>query len=449
MSRSGERRWCLGLSLGDGIWSVALRDRQLDRAGILGRRSTQGPCFVHPWVGSRSAWAEVLAIAPDDLPWPPGESPARLPKQVLDAGLPYRMAGSAIGQPLVQWAGRSLVLPNLLSVLAHSLTSLLDPDEVWVTATGTVVPPQVLQSLSDVVVGYPTPCSEALRFNTREAVLAAGLVADASRVTNAAEGLAAAIGWDGADGWGCCWVIDQQGDWTQVTLIDRDFGRRVGALHGVTANGIGGADWLDRLNGALNHLCCQSGVAPQKVERILLRGDLVHQPRSAALATKLTDYLRQKCPSAIVQWEPASHGLGRLALGLTQMLDQPPWDGPQPYDNYFLFASLLRQLSVEPQSLDRILETLEHQGIHGRACRRQVQQLLAGQLPPGLLPDPQQAPTSQDHPDYQALAARSPFQVVASGWYALDATAGTLWRRYLGLVWGRSSGSLLEPIGSG
>ncbi|HEY9688561.1 MAG TPA: hypothetical protein V6D46_01100, partial [Coleofasciculaceae cyanobacterium] len=133
---------------------------------------------------------------------------------------------------------------------------------------------------------------------------------------------------------------------------------------------------------------------------------------------------------------------------LTLMLDRPPWDGPQPYDDYFLFASLLRQLSVEPQPLDRILEALEHDGIHGRACRRQVQQLLAGHIPPGLLPNPAQTPASQDHPDYQALAARSPFQVLASGCYALDATAGTLWRRYLGLVWGRSSGSLLEPIGS-
>lgn len=444
MSRSGEQRWCLGLSLGDGTWSVALRDRRLNRAGILGRRSARGVSFVHPWVDGPKAWAEVLEIDPDGS----DHHPPRLPKRVLDAGLPYRMAGAAIGYPLVQWHGRSIVLPNLLSVLAHSLTSLLDPDRVWVTATGSVVPSGVLQSLSDVVVGYPTPCSEAFRFNNREVVLAAGLVASAGQVTNGAEGLAAAIGWDGVEGWGCCWVIDQQGDWTQVTLIDRDFGRRMGALHGIPDNPMGEAGWLDRLNSALNHLCCQSGAAPQKVERILVRGDVAHLSRSSELAQTLADYLRQKCPSAIVHWEPPSHTLGRLAMGLTLLLDRPPWDGTQPYDDYFLFASLLRQLSSEPQPLDRILEALEHDGIHGRACRRQVQQLLAGHIPPGLLPNPAQTPASQDHPDYQALAARSPFQVLASGWYALDATAGTLWRRYLGLVWGRSSGSLLEPIGS-
>lgn len=449
MSRSTDGRWCLGLSLGDGLWAVALRDRQSDRVGLLGQVQASGATFVQPW-------SSLDGQSPES-----GGS-----RLLLDAGLPYRNPQTGQAHPLVTWAGELRPLPQLLEMLAESLARLRDPAIAWVTATGKPVPSQVLRSVEDVVVGYPVPSGEAFRFNSRELVLKAGLVTHGQRVMTVAEGLGAALGWDGLQGWGCCWVIDlalpgplplppsptpaplTQAHLTQITLLDRDFGRQLGQTHGLTGPWHGWPQWIETLNSALNHLVAQSGIAPQKVERILLRGAIAQAPRSSDPTGALQDYLRQKCPSATLHWEPSSQPLGRLAMGLSRMVDCPPWDEAKPYDDYFLFAALLRHLTPEPQPLDRLLEALAQDGIHGRTCRRSIQQLLAGEIPPGLLPHPCWAPNSLADPDYQALAAQSPFQCLASGWYALDASAGTRWRRYLGLVWGRSSTAALEPIGA-
>lgn len=443
MNRSSAERWCLGLSLGAGTWSVALRDRQFDRVGLLGLQSDEG-----------------LQLA---LPWDWESTGAPLPKTLFGAGLAYRPPGATTAQPVVQWdAGRrSAPLPALIEALGRSLARLRDPHLSWVTATGKPVPPTVLRSLSEVVVAYPVPSCEAWRSNLREAVLAAGLVAHGSQVSSVAEGLAAAIAWDGPRNWGCCGTLDGREGWLQLTLIDRDFGRQLAALHGIEMPDGDPAtqlDSLDRLNAAVNHLCSQSGIAPQKIERLLIRGTIAAGPQPAAdraaqtaaidRSGDLANYLRQKCPSAIVTWEPpppAPIALGRVAIGATQMPEQPPWDSTQPYDDYFLFAALLRHLSLEPQPLDQLLERLEQDGIHARACRRSIQQLLGGAIPAGLLPDPALAPGSATDPAYQALVAGSPFLRLATGWYALEATAGTHWRRYLGLVWGRSLARDLEP----
>ncbi len=446
MNRSSVERWCLGLSLGAGTWSVALRDRQFDRVGLLGLRSPEGPQLALPW-----DW---------DAPG------ASLPKALLGAGLAYRPPGTTTAQPVVQWDGgrRSAPLPALIETLGRSLARLRDPQLPWVTATGKPVPPVVLRSLSEVVVAYPVPSCEAWRSNLREAVLAAGLVARPSQVSSVAEGLAAAIAWDGPHNWGCCGTIDGQAGWLQLALIDRDFGRQLAALHGLdqsashSATPFAASDSLEQLNAAFNHLCSQSGIAPQKIERLLVRGAIAtDQPPVQDHATPaaspdrtspLANYLRQKCPNAIITWEPpppAPIALGRAAIGATHMPEQPPWDSTQPYDHYFLFAALLRHLGPEPQSLEHLLERLEQDGIHARACRRSIQQLLSGPIPAGLLPDPTLAPGSAADPAYQVLASGSPFQRLATGWYALEATAGTHWRRYLGLVWGRSLARDLEP----
>ncbi|TAD79729.1 MAG: hypothetical protein EA001_03025 [Oscillatoriales cyanobacterium] len=435
-------RWCLGLSLGAGTWSVALRDRQFDRVGLLGLRSPEGPQLALPW------------------DW---ESPSTpLPKALFGAGLAYRPPGTTTAQPVVQWDGgrRSAPLPVLIETLGRSLARLRDPHLPWVTATGKPVPPVVLRSLSEVVVAYPVPSCEAWRSNLREAVLAAGLVARASQVSSVAEGLAAAIAWDGPRNWGCCGLLDQQGEILQLTLIDRDFGRQVAALHGLAAHNpvspLDAIDPLDALNGAFNHLCSQSGIAPQKIERLLVRGAIAassdlaqdHAPAAPDPISGLAQYLRQKCPNAIMTWEPpppAPIALGRVAIGATHIPEQPPWDSAQPYDHYFLFAALLRHLGPEPQSLEQLLDRLEQDGIHARACRRSIQQLLEGTIPAGLLPDPTFAPGSATDPVYQALAAGAPFLRLTTGWYALEATAGTHWRRYLGRVWGRSFARDLEP----
>lgn len=437
MNRSSAERWCLGLSLGAGTWSVALRDRQFDRVGLLGLRSPAGTQLALPW-----DWDA------------PGTS---LPKALFGAGLAYRPPGAAQPQPVVQWESgqRSAPLPALIATLGRSLARLRDPHLPWVTATGKPVPPLVLRSLSDVVVAYPVPSCEAWRSNLREAVLAAGLVARASQVSSVAEGLAATIAWDGPDNWGCCGTIDQQAGGLQLTLVDRDFGRQVAALHGLEqpasspASPLNPSDHLDHLNAAFNHLCSQSGIAPQKIERLLVRGSIAAAPNSSLdHISPLANYLRQKCPNAIVTWEPpppAPIALGRVAIGATHMPEQPPWDSTQPYDDYFLFAALLRHLDPEPQSLEQLLERLEQDGIHARACRRSIQSLLGGAVPAGLLPDPALAPSAATEPAYQVLAAGSPFLRLATGWYALEATAGTHWRRYLGLVWGRSLARDLEP----
>ena len=119
MSRSTDGRWCLGLSLGDGLWAVALRDRQSDRVGLLGQVQASGATFVQPW-------SSLDGQSPES-----GGS-----RLLLDAGLPYRNPQTGQAHPLVTWAGELRPLPQLLETLAESLARLRDPAIAWVTATG-------------------------------------------------------------------------------------------------------------------------------------------------------------------------------------------------------------------------------------------------------------------------------------------------------------------------
>lgn len=149
--------------------------------------------------------------------------------------------------------------------------------------------------------------------------------------------------------------------------------------------------YIQRINGHLNRLLSEVGMASQAVHQVICTGGSASLP-------KMARWLRQKFPNATIVQDtyhsdrPPS--CSRVAYGLVNLARYPQVLDltRHQYSDMFLLMELLRTCPDQPMPLSGILHLLKEQGLNVDACEPHLMALLEGRLPPGLLPTATQSP---------------------------------------------------------
>ncbi|MBD2411354.1 hypothetical protein FACHB389_26495 [Nostoc calcicola FACHB-389] len=207
--------------------------------------------------------------------------------------------------------------------------------------------------------------------------------------------------------------------------------------------------FVRRLNRELNKLLVARGIPTEAINQAILTGGV------ACIGT-VNRWLRQKLPSAkIIQdlylGENGAPNCSRVAYGLAmlplhpQILDIPR----QQYTDYFLFTELLRLLPDRPLAFGEVIQLFEGRGINTRSCQQRLLAFLEGELPSGLIPSVIDSTwltqTSQENPDYQAIATAPLFEKQGSLTYRPNSQQLLSLRRYLDAIKASNQQSLEEP----
>jgi hypothetical protein len=128
-----------------------------------------------------------------------------------------------------------------------------------------------------------------------------------------------------------------------------------------------------------------------------------------------------------------------------QILDIPR----QQYTDYFLFTELLRLLPDRPFSFGEVIQLFEGCGINTRTCQQRLLAFLEGELPSGLIPSVTDSTwltqSSQENPDYQAIATAPLFEKQGSLTYRPNSQQLLSLRHYLDAIKASNQQSLEEP----
>ncbi|MEH2282725.1 MAG: hypothetical protein V7K90_15580 [Nostoc sp.] len=207
--------------------------------------------------------------------------------------------------------------------------------------------------------------------------------------------------------------------------------------------------FVRRLNRELNKLLVARGIPTEAINQAILTGGV------ACIGT-VNRWLRQKLPSTkIIQdlylGENGAPNCSRVAYGLAmlplhpQILDIPR----QQYTDYFLFTELLRLLPDRPLSFGEVIQLFEGRGINTRTCQQRLLAFLSGELPSGLIPSVTESTwltqSSQENPDYQAIATAPLFEKQGSLTYRPNSQQLLSLRRYLDAIKASNQQSLEEP----
>ncbi|MBN3938866.1 hypothetical protein [Nostoc sp. NMS9] len=207
--------------------------------------------------------------------------------------------------------------------------------------------------------------------------------------------------------------------------------------------------FVRRLNRELNKLLVACGIPTEAINQAILTGGV-------ACVGTVNRWLRQKLPSTkIIQdlylGENGAPNCSRVAYGLAmlplhpQILDIPR----QQYTDYFLFTELLRLLPDRPLSFGEVIQLFEGRGINTRTCQQRLLAFLSGELPSGLIPSVIESTwltqSSQENPDYQAIATAPLFEKQGSLTYRPNSQQLLSLRRYLDAIKASNQQSLEEP----
>ncbi|WP_445629976.1 hypothetical protein [Nostoc sp. DSM 114167] len=207
--------------------------------------------------------------------------------------------------------------------------------------------------------------------------------------------------------------------------------------------------FVRRLNRELNKLLVARGIPTEAINQAILTGGV-------ACIGIVNRWLRQKLPSTkIIQdlylGENGAPNCSRVAYGLAmlplhpQILDIPR----QQYTDYFLFTELLRLLPDRPLSFGEVIQLFEGRGINTRICQQRLLAFLEGELPSGLIPSVTEltwlTQSSQENPDYQAIATAPLFEKQGSLTYRPNSQQLLSLRRYLDAIKASNQQSLEEP----
>lgn len=207
--------------------------------------------------------------------------------------------------------------------------------------------------------------------------------------------------------------------------------------------------FVRRLNRELNKLLVARGIPTEEITQAILTGGV------ASIAT-INRWLKQKLPNAkIIQdaylGENGAPSCSRVAYGLAmlplhpQVLDIPR----QQYTDYFLFTELLRLLPDRPLSFSEVIHLFEGRGVNTRTCQQRLLAFLEGELPAGLIPKSPDSTrltqTSQENPDYHAIASAPLFEKQGNLTYRPNSQQLLSLRRYLEAIKASTRQSLEEP----
>jgi hypothetical protein len=219
--------------------------------------------------------------------------------------------------------------------------------------------------------------------------------------------------------------------------------------------------YLKRLNREMDAALAQQGLAVGDVRRLVCAGGL-------ARLGVVGQWLRRKFPNLAeadgAGWDAGADRVARgepdrgqqtrgqravyldgtaIAARLAQLPQFPQWFNAQQhqYSDLFLLRELLTRLPPEPLTVGQILRQLGQAGIHTSACQGRILRLLAGELPRGLVPLPEDAAVVAG-----GLTLANAVFRQWSGGYQVEAAAGDRLRSYLqAMVAGRRQ-SLAEPL---
>ncbi|WP_373527181.1 hypothetical protein [Nostoc sp.] len=207
--------------------------------------------------------------------------------------------------------------------------------------------------------------------------------------------------------------------------------------------------FVRRLNRELNKLLVARGIPTEAINQAILTGGV-------ACVGTVNRWLKQKLPNAkIIQdlylGENGAPNCSRVAYGLAmlplhpQMLDIPR----QQYTDYFLFTELLRLLPDRPLSFGEVIQLFEGRGINTRTCQQRLLAFLEGELPSGLIPSVTDSTwltqSSQENPDYKAIATAPLFEKQGSLTYRPNSQQLLSLRHYLDAIKASNQQSLEEP----
>ncbi len=212
-----------------------------------------------------------------------------------------------------------------------------------------------------------------------------------------------------------------------------------------------------RLNRELNRLFSEAGVSSTGITQILCTGSHATLP---AIQTWLQETLPQARLVGDLQNQFENSDVDatddspiflehRVAYGLVslpvyaQVLDR----AQQQYSDYFLLTELLRSLPNEALTANEILEHLEAQGINTQACQDRILNILSGQIPSGLMPEPSDVWAAGTNPNahYRALQIKPLFTQPSPTSYQIDREQRQRFLDYWNQVTRQTHQTLTEP----
>ncbi|MBH8572791.1 hypothetical protein I8752_07130 [Nostocaceae cyanobacterium CENA369] len=208
--------------------------------------------------------------------------------------------------------------------------------------------------------------------------------------------------------------------------------------------------FVRRLNRELNKLLVARGIPTEAINQAVLTGGVA----SLGVAN---NWLRQKLPNArIIQdlylGENGAPNCSRVAYGLAMLPLHPQVleESRQQYTDYFLFTELLRLLPNRTLSFNEVLQLFENRGINTSICQQRLLAFLEGELPPGLIPSTLEtaawlAQSSDENPDYQAIANAPLFEKQGNLTYRPNSQQMLALRHYLDAIKASIQQSLEEP----
>ncbi len=205
--------------------------------------------------------------------------------------------------------------------------------------------------------------------------------------------------------------------------------------------------YIQRINGYLNRLLSEANLSSQGVNQVICTGGSASLP-------KIARWLRQKFPNATIVQDtyhsdrPPS--CSRVAYGLVNLVRYPQVLDltRHQYSDMFLLMEVLRTLPEQPMPLNGILHLLKERGLNVDACEAHLMALLAGRLPPGLLPSTTNTPLVLA-PTSEALAtlATTPLFTQPSGQvYVPNLEQGQRLQAFMEMLLADKRQNLIDPL---
>ena len=198
------------------------------------------------------------------------------------------------------------------------------------------------------------------------------------------------------------------------------------------------------LNSLVNQLLSQGGWGRDSVAQVVVLGN-------PALVPHLATWLHQKFPQAQpVDFTSPTPPTPALAVGLALLPLYPQlFNAVAQYSDLFLLLEILRAYRGETLTLSQVCQRLEARGINTYLCHGQIQRLLQGTLPKGLVPDAVVAgyftPESWHHGLYATLRSQPLFLQPSPQTYQVNPSLYPTFQHYWQTLVAQSWQSLEEP----
>ncbi len=313
--------------------------------------------------------------------------------------------------------------PNLSELPKTIIKALQELFALFLKPNKVIVPPELdpetfhlaLRELAGVILGCPIDCPDTYRFNLREAVLGAKLVASAEQIffienaialliselplpkqstklnsTSDQENKLSLLPVERDNYWyGGTLVLNIDPVKTEICLVRLP--EQIGTLtyknfqFRSVDNREEVVNFVQIINREFNTILIQMGMTVEEINQAIWIGE---NSELTAIAT----WLRQKLPNAkIIQdqiTDDRKSGVNRIAKGLAKLPLYPQiLDITQhQYEDYFLFMELLRVIPEQDLQIAEVMKLLEERGINTRVCEPRILAILNGKIPVGLVP---------------------------------------------------------------